>query len=230
VVRLCALIAAFVAIAAAAAAAQPSSAPAASDAALAKYRAALDALPTPGAVVFEYTESRIGPSRALAEVHRVYRDAGGEERNETISVDGEPVVPAIARFSTSAVWPYDVRAFAVEETDYVAMPLGVAVVAGKRTLSFSTVRTTVGDFSVTQLYLDPTTHLPVREKFNAQGSGCVGSGSIDFGPVDHRWMPSTVSVSCSVPPGDSTFKETIKFGDYQFLSALPSDVFGGNVP
>jgi hypothetical protein len=225
VVRSFALAAGIIAAAAPAAFAQPPTTTP-SDSGLAAYRAALDALPTPGAMVFQYTESRIGPSRALAEVHRVYRGADGEERNETISVDGEPVVPAIAHFSQSAIWPYDVRAFAVQDPDYVVMALGPAVVNGKRTSSFSTVRATVGDFSVTRLYLDPLRHLPVRETFNATGSDCTGSGSIDFGPVDRRWMPTTVAVSCSVASGGATFKETIKFGDYRFLSALPSDVFG----
>ena len=202
-------------------------APQSADVALAMYRAALDALPEIGNVVFEYTESRIGPSRALAEVHRVYRSAEGDERNETISVDGASIVPAISQFSVSAQWPYDVRALAVDAADYEVMPLGPATVDGRRVLSYSAVRTSVGDFAVTHLYLDPLRHLPVREGFTSSGGGCSGSGTIDFGPVDRRWMPTEVSVSCTVSEGGAVFKETIKFAGYRFLAALPSDVFSG---
>lgn len=197
------------------------------DAAMTRYRAMLDALPAIGNVVFEYTESRIGPSRALAEVHRVYRDAAGDERNETISVDGEPIVPAISHIASVPQWPYDVHAFAVTADSYQVMALGMAVVNGHRALSFSAVRTTPGDFAVTHLYLDPVRHLPLRESFDTQGGGCSGSGYVDFAPVDRRWMPLVVSVNCALADGSATFKETIKFGAYQFLPAIPSDIFGG---
>jgi hypothetical protein len=193
---------------------------------LGAYRTALNSLPPLGNLVFQYTEVRSGPARALSEEHRVYRSAGGSERNETIVVNGMPVVPALVRFSASDAWPYDVRRFVVDETEYNVMYLGATTVAGKRVIGFSTVRATPGDFAITGLYLDPVRHLPVRVTFDTGGGGCRGQGAIDFAPIDSRWLPVAVNVSCTVAPGGETFRETIKFSAYQFPQVIPADVFG----
>jgi hypothetical protein len=194
---------------------------------LAAYHDALDRLPPMGDVVFQYTQIRSGPTRTLEEEHRVYRNAKGNERNETVAVAGSPMVPAIVRFSTHPLWPYDVRQFAVEAPDYTIMETGIAIVAGRRALGYSSVRTTPGDFAITSLYLDVARALPVREAFNVSGGNCTGRGSIDFGPVAGHWLPLAVTATCSVDPTGETFKETIKFYGYQFPQTLPSDVFAG---
>jgi hypothetical protein len=208
----------------AAAAAQTQSSP---DAALARYRAALDALPLLGNMVFRYSENRSGPTRVLEEEHRVYRRADGEERNETVMVNGAQVVPAIVRYLHKPVWPYDVRQFAVDGGSYNIVSLGRTVVAGKRVVGFSTVRATTGDFAITALYLDPTRYLPLRETFAVAGGGCSGNGSIDFAPFGSAWLPTAVSVNCSVAQDATSFKESIVFADYAFVAVLPPDVFGG---
>ncbi len=213
-----------VACAPAAAPAQPTPA---ADLALTRYQTALVALPPIGNIVFRYSESRSGPTRALAEEHRVYRRDDGEERNETTAVNGAKVVPAIVRFSSQPVWPYDVREFTVDGPTYNVLPLGTTVVGGKRAFGFSTVRATPGDFAITGLYLDTVRYLPLRETFEVSGGGCAGSGSIDFGPVGAHWLPTTASVSCAVAPNAAAFKESISFSEYAFPETLPPDVFGG---
>jgi len=190
------------------------------------YRSALAQLAPPGAVVFEYAETRTGPTRTILEQHRVYRSADGRERNETIAADGAAVVPAIVRFSTQATWPYDVRQFAVDDADYTTQPLGTAVLDGKRVLAYSTVRVTTGDFAITALYLDPLRHLPVRESFDAQGGGCKGSGTIAFGPVAGHWMPTAVSTTCTVTATGAAFRESIRFSGFSFPQQIPADIFG----
>jgi hypothetical protein len=197
------------------------------DAMLARYRSTLEVLPALGDVVFQYSESRSGPARALEEEHRVYRRADGEERNETIAVNGSQVVPAIARFESRPTWPYDVRAFAVDAADYNVLALGRAFVGGKPSFGFSAVRATSGDFSVTGLFLDLTRALPLRETFAVTGGGCAGDGTIDFAPIGRYWLPSSASVSCTVAPAGGTFKESITFSDYAFPQSLPPDVFAG---
>lgn len=199
-----------------------------SDEILTRYRAALDALPPLGNLVFQYTESRSGPTRALQEEHRVYRRADGEERNETIAVNGAQLIPPIVRFSDKAQWPYDVRAFAVTAGEYNVMALGTSIVGGKHAYGFSTVRTTTADFSVTGLYLDTTRYLPVRETFSATGGGCSGTGSVDFAPFGARWLPTAATVNCALEQGGATFRESIVFSDYAFPAELPPDVFGGH--
>jgi hypothetical protein len=207
-----------------AATAQPTPA---ADTVLTRYQTALETLPTMGNVVFRYSESRSGPTRALAEEHRVYRRDDGEERNETTAVNGVQVIPAIVRFSSEPVWAYDVREFRVDSPAYNVLPLGTTVVAGKRAFGFSTVRATPGDFAITGLYLDTARYLPLRETFEVSGGGCAGSGSIDFGPVGAQWLPTTVSVGCAVAPNGAAFKESIAFSEYAFPETLPPDVFGG---
>lgn len=193
---------------------------------IAAYAAALDKLPPMGNVVFTYSETRTGPTRTLVEDHRVYRSADGNERNETTAVNGTPVTPVIVRIATKPVWPYDVRRFAVGPDAYNILPLGLSKVAGKRVTTFSTVRTSAGDFSITGLYLDPVRFLPVRETFQVAGSGCTGNGSIDFGQVGARWLASAATVTCAIGQGGATFKESIRFSSYQFLKVLPPDIFG----
>jgi len=198
-----------------------------SDDALTRYRVALTALPPLRNIVFRYTESRSGPTRALAEEHRVYRRADGEERNETIAVNGVEVVPAIVHYASKPIWPYDVRQFAVYTLTYNVLAQGQTVVSGKRAYGFSTVLTTPGDFAVTGLYLDVARYLPLRETFTVTGGDCRGNGSIDFAPFGPAWLPTTASVTCSVAQDNSTFKESIVFHDYAFVQVLPPDVFGG---
>lgn len=204
--------------------AQPSPA---ADITLTRYHTALEALPPLGNVVFRYSETRSGPTRALAEEHRVYRRADGEERNETIAVNGTQVVPAIVRFVSRPVWPYEVRQFVVDSLTYNVLTLGTTVVGGKRVFGFSTVRATPGDFAITGLYLDVTRYLPLRETFEVSGGGCAGNGSIDFVAVGALWLPTSASVSCAVAPAGTAFKESITFSDYAFPETLPPDVFGG---
>ena len=191
-----------------------------------RYRAALAALPPLSDMVFQYSESRTGPTRTLVELHRVYRRVDGAERNETIAVNGETVVPAIVHYSTRAQWPYDVRAFAVSSDEYDLMAIGPKLVNGKRAYGISAVRTTTGDFSVTGLFLDETAWLPLRETFSVTGSGCTGTGSIDFGRAGGTWLPTSTQVSCTVGTGGATFKESIAFSGYTFPPSLPPEIFG----
>ena len=191
-----------------------------------RYRAALAALPPLKDMVFQYSESRSGPTRTLVELHRVYRRIDGAERNETIAVNGETVVPAIVRYSTRHDWPYDVRAFAVSADEYDLLPIGPKLVNGKRAYGISTVRTTAGDFSVTGVFLDETAWLPLRETFSVSGSGCTGTGSINFGRAGRTWLPTSTQVSCTVGSGGATFKESIAFSSFTFPPSLPPDIFG----
>jgi hypothetical protein len=191
-----------------------------------RYRAALAALPPLKDMVFQYSESRTGPTRTLVELHRVYRRVDGAERNETIAVNGETVVPAIVHYSSRADWPYDVRAFAVSADEYDLMPIGPKLVNGKRVYGISAVRTSTGDFSVTGVFLDETSWLPLRETFSVAGSGCTGTGSIDFGRAGGTWLPTSTQVSCTVGTGGATFKESIAFSGYTFPPSLPPDIFG----
>lgn len=194
------------------------------------YRTALANRKTPLNMEFEYTVTRSGPNRIVTEQHRVYWTASGLERNDTIAVNGTPVVPARSRLLHRTSWPYDVAQFVVSTDEYdVARPV-VSNVAGRKAYVFTVTRATQADFMITSLYLDASSRLPLRETYAVAGSNCQGSGSIDFLPTGGYWLPIFVSVVCtgsvqSASPSP-VYKEAIRFANYRFPAAIPPDVFG----
>jgi hypothetical protein len=194
------------------------------------YRSALLARKTPVNMEFEYTVTRSGPNRIVTERHRVYWTATGVERNDTLEVNGTPVVPAISRMLHRATWPYDVGQFAVSTDEYDVVPAGVAIVTGRKAYVFGVTRSAPADFMLKALYVDVKSRLPLRQTFSVAGAGCQGSGSIDFAPTSGYWLPNFVSVVCTAPQQGETppdvFKESIRFSGYTFPAAIPPDVFG----
>jgi hypothetical protein len=194
------------------------------------YRTALASRKIPPYMEFTYTVTRSGPARIVTEQHRVYWASTGEERNDTIAVNGTPVVPAPSQLLHRSVWPYDPAQFAVSEDDYDATPAGSAIVAGRKTYAFALARNTTADFMLKSIYVDVRSHLPVRETFAVAGPDCEGSGSIDFGPFGRYWLPSFVSVVCTQTGSDASpppvYKESIRFTSYQFPAVIPADIFG----
>lgn len=194
------------------------------------YRTALAAQKLPAFMEFTYTVTRSGPARIVTEQHRVYWASTGEERNDTITVNGAPVVPAPSQLLHRSVWPYDPAQFTVSADDYDATPAGIAVVAGRKTYAFALARSTQADFMQKSIYIDVKTHLPVRQTFAVAGSDCEGAGSIDFGRFGGYWLPNFVSVVCTQTGSDASpppvFKESIRFTTYQFPALIPADIFG----
>ncbi len=194
------------------------------------YRVALADRKVPAFMEFTYTVTRSGPARIVTEQHRVYWTGAGEERNDTIAVNGTPVVPAPSQLLHRSVWPYDPAQFAVSADDYDATPAGVAIVSGHKAYAFALARSSPADFMQKSIYIDAKTHLPLRQTFAVAGADCEGTGTIDFGSFGGYWLPSFVSVTCtqvgstaSPPP---VFKESIRFTSYQFPRAIPADIFG----
>jgi outer membrane lipoprotein-sorting protein len=198
------------------------------------YRTALANRKAPLNMEFEYTVTRSGPNRIVTEQHRVYWTASGLERNDTIAVNGTPVVPARSRLLHRTSWPYDVAQFVVSTDEYdVARPV-VSNVAGRKAYVFTVTRATQADFMITSLYLDASSRLPLRETFVVAGSNCQGSGSIEFLPVGVYWLPTFVSVLCTGAAQDvlpaPVYKEAIRFSGYSFPATIPPDVFGQTQP
>jgi hypothetical protein len=213
----------------------PPPSPAAAARLLERYRAAIAALPKPANMVFMYTEMRADPQRIVTSAHRVYRNEAGEQRNDTVEVNGIPVRPPRTQTYQRAQWPYYADAFAVSPADYDARFTGVATIDGRRTQSYAVKRLTSAPFSITELDLDPASALPVRERFIAATRDCDARGSIDFAPSGSYWLPTNVSVECSLSGASASagYKNTIRFADYRFPVTIPADVLhpsGANTP
>lgn len=198
------------------------------------YQSALGKLAHPPFVEFSYTHTRSGPNRIVTEEHRVYRTVEGEERNDTVTVNGSPIVPARSVILHRPVWPYDVAQFAPTIDDYDIGLSGAASVAGRKALHVTLVRKTSADFALKDVYIDPRRSLPLRESFSVTGGDCAGDGLINFGPAGVYWLPTSVQVTCTAqsPTGSVVYKESIRFTGYKFPRSIPADVFNatGAVP
>ena len=202
--------------------------------ALAAYQAAMTNATKPPNVTFEYTQTRSGPKRVITEVHRVYRNAAGDERNETLSVNGSTVAPPISVVYHKRAWPYDIDKFTAAQSEYDFTLTGTSTVSGKPAYAFVAKAKAPGAFAIEALYLAVDTGLPLRERFTANAPACAGKGSIDFGAFAAYWLPATISVSCMPPdsPGaasqlqTATYRETIRFSNYSFPARMPPEIFG----
>jgi len=191
------------------------------------YHSALQVLERPAFVEYEYTQTRSGPNRIVTEQHRVYRTRDGQERNDTIMINGTAIVPAVSRILRRTVWPYDVAQFAATTDDYDIVLAPAALVSGRKAYGLKLTRKATADFTLNDLFLDMRRFLPVRETFSVSGGNCAGGGIINFGPAGKYWLPTSVQVTCTAQSsgGPEVFKESIRFSSYGFPSAIPADVF-----
>ena len=201
--------------------------------ALARYQAAMSNLRKPQNVVFEYAQTRSGPHRIITEIHRVYRDQSGDERNETISVNGSKVAPPITHTYHARPWPYDADKFAAMPGEYDLTPNGRGLVSGKSVYAYIAKRRAPASFSIEALYLAVDSGLPVRARFAVSGPTCSGHGSIDFGAFGSYWLPVSVAVGCGSlqaaaltgTPEPTQYRETLKFSNYSFPALMPQEIF-----
>jgi len=190
---------------------------------LAKYRAAMAVLPKPSNMIFTYSETRTGPTRIVSGLHRVYRDKDGNQRNDTLAINDQPIRPPSTQTFQRASWPYFADQFYVPPSDYDVKFAGMATVNGRRAYVYDTKRLTAAPFAITQLALDPATGLPLRELFTVATSDCTGDGEIDFMLVGTYVVPSAVSAQCTMS-GTGQFKDAMRFSDYSFPAVIPADV------
>lgn len=197
--------------------------------ALNSYRVALLLLRRPENMEFQYTQTKSGPNQIVTEQHRVYWTSEGQERNDTISHNGTPVVPAKSSLLHRTVWPYDVAAFAAPADEYDATGIGLVTINERKTFGFRLARKAPADFMLRSIYIDVVHRLPVRETFAVTGATCSATGSIDFGPTGPYWLPTSVTVVCTgagLTAGSAPiFKESIRFFGFTFPAVIPADVF-----
>ena len=207
----------------------------AADALYARYKIAIQTMKQPANMVVEYTQTRSGPLRVVTENHRLYRDAAGNERNETTAINGVPAVPARVSIYTRATWAYSADKFFVDSDAYQLAPRGPADVGGRKGTAFAAVMKEANAFSVTDLEIDARSALPLLERFVAGTPTCSATGSIEFGPAGGYWLPRIVSVTCAVvaspdaavvTPPVASYRDTIRFSSYSFPAAIPAQVFG----
>jgi hypothetical protein len=214
------VIAAFAAIVALA------SAPLDSQVVLERYASRLLANEPPKVLVFTYSVSQAGP-RYIEQTHRIYR-SGELVRDETLSVDGQPLkqkVTRIARYRNrytldnlaprltqyAFLFQRAFRAGNAWEYQYRAVPLGAPA-----------------EFVVESLTIDGRSFLPVSIQFHTANSVAKGKGAIGFSRSGKYWVPTSVNVEATI--SGKPARERITFAAYQFPARLPKSTFQAPKP
>jgi hypothetical protein len=188
-----------------------------------RYVSALEALPTPPAMIFTYDMSQAGPTD-IDQRHVVYR-SGNRVRDETIEQNGTPLKRRMVHVRRQAD-PYTMSALAPRVEDYEL--LFVRTIRDGKHLDYIyravPLRAEAVGFSVDRVTIDGSSYLPRVINFHSSnGTGIDGAGSIQFARFGRYWMPTVASASAVI--GGAVARERITFSDYTFPKSLPRSTF-----
>jgi hypothetical protein len=189
---------------------------------LARYKAGLATVARPKSLVYQYTVEQLGLQN-LEQAHRVYR-SGGNERDETLMVDGYTLQYPSIRIFRNRSDRYDIVAVAPRPARYSFAYSRVLAYAGGDSYVFRTVPLGTGAFAVSEIEIDGRTFLPSVVRFKIAGNGARGSGELRFGPSQTYWLVRQASVNAHLTRGASAH-ERITWSNYQFPSSLPASTF-----
>jgi hypothetical protein len=202
-------------------------APLDSQLALERYELEMSTLKPPKAVIFTYTVSQAG-ALAIEQRHRIYR-SGQDVRDETLAVDGTPLVQKVVRISQRPD-RYDITRIAPRTSGYTMLFLH-AQPQGSRLDYVYEVKplvTPASGFVVTRLTIDGDTFLPRSVAFTASSGDTQGTGELQYGKSGKYWVPLVASVTADVK-GKPT-RERITWSDYRFPESLPRSTFAKPKP
>ncbi len=204
--------------AAAIATAQPS-VPLAPEAVLARYRAALASLREPRVFAVEYTMVQTG-TRTLEQSHRIFR-SGGDERDETLAVNGTRSTEPVIRVFRGRPYRYRVSALAPREGAYDFTFAGPHRDGHHVDYVFRlTPKSAPAGFGFTQVTIDGVTFLPSAVSFAAQHGG---RGTVTFHKSGPWWVAGAAAASARV--GGGLAHEQIAFSRWRFPASLPASTF-----
>lgn len=188
---------------------------------LQRYALAIDAVPTPKAVIFDYAVSQAGPSN-IEQRHMIYR-SGLDVRDETLAVDGVVLHKKTVSFSRRNDH-YAITRLA-PRTDGYQMLFLHAVKDGHH-VDYVYEATPVVRPSgawVDRVTIDGTKYLPRTIHFQTSSADARGSGTIDYAAIGKYWLPVLATVDASVRGKPA--RERISWSDYRFPESLPPSTF-----
>ena len=205
---------------AALAAAVVGAAPLAPDAVVARYRAALATLAEPRTFSVEYTMVQTG-TRTLEQTHRIFR-RGGDERDETLAVNGTRSTVPVIRIFHGRPYRYRVAALAPRPDAYAFAYAGPHRDGHHLDYVFRlTPKSPSRGFRVMQVTIDGLTFLPDAIAFTTAEHG--GRGTVTFRKADRWWVASGASATARLAGGLA--HEQIAFSRWRFPASLPSSTF-----
>lgn len=193
---------------------------------LVHYMHALETVPNPTTLSFQYTVEQLG-GHDIAQTHRVYR-SGTDERDETLVIDGERVVPPQVRIFHGRRNRYTITNIAPRPDVYDFKYVGPQTIGSHVNYVFRTMPKGPAPFAISQVTIDGVKFLPLVVQFRTNQAGVAGTGAITYGPSGHYWVP--ISVNANARDLSQTARERILFSAYDFPPELPPGTFGGLRP
>lgn len=189
------------------------------DMVLARYAAALAALPVPPVVSFEYELEQTG-ARDLLQTVRVFR-SGVNQRDEVLAVDGRALDAPAIRITHGRRDRYAVGALAPKADDYVFHFVGTVRDGHHVNYVFQTAAREPAAFRITAVTIDGVTYLPKAISFETDAH--AGSGTITFVRAGAYWVPDVATAHATYAKLSAS--EHITFSDYRFPASLPPGTF-----
>ena len=184
-----------------------------------RYTAALAALAEPRVFAFEYTIQQTGP-RTLEQTHRVFR-SGNDERDETITVNGNRTHTPLVRIFRGRPYRYTVAALAPKPSAYEFVYAGPHKDGKHADYVFELVpKRKLGPIAFTRVTIDGVTFLPQAVAFTGPHAA---SGSVTFVKADRYWVARSASAQAKV--GGGVAHEVLGFVRWRFPKSLPRSTF-----
>lgn len=188
---------------------------------LQRYSVAIETVPVPKAVIFTYTVSQAGPSN-LDQRHVVYR-SGSQVRDETLAVDGVPLVHKIVSFARRED-RYEVSRIAPKAAGYEM--LFVRAVKDGRHTDYQYDATSLlrgANAAVDRVTIDGIKYLPKDIRFKTGSQDARGDAHVQYAAFGRYWMPVVAEITAVV--NGKPARERIAWGDYRFPDSLPPSTF-----
>jgi hypothetical protein len=192
---------------------------------LAQYEAALLLLDEPRVFTVEYTLEQNG-ARTLEQTHRIFRN-GGDERDETLAVNGTRSKTPVIRIFRGRRYRYTVAALAPKLTAYDFAYVGPHKDGKHIDYVFRlTPKGKPGALTFTEVTVDGLTFLPRSVSFATARH--EGQGSVAFAKAGRYWVARSATAQASVPGGVA--RERLRFSRWRFPASLPRSTFAAPRP
>ena len=188
---------------------------------VAKYAAALAKVRDPRVFTVEYTLVQTGP-RTLEQTHRIFR-SGGDERDETLAVNGTRSSTPVVRIFRRRPYRYTVAALAPKPSAYDFTYAGPHR-DGKHVdyvFNLTPKAAVPPSFAFTQVTIDGLTFLPQSVAFAESRHG--GAGTVTFSKSDQFWVARSAAAQAAIPGGIA--HEELRFLRWRFPKTLPRSTF-----
>ncbi len=185
-----------------------------------KYGAALAKLSEPRVFSFEYTLEQTG-TRTIDQTHRIFR-SGGNERDETLAVNGTRSTTPVVRVFRGRPYRYTVRALAPKPSAYDFTYTGPHRDGRHVDYVFMLApKSAAPAIAFTSVTIDGQSFLPRSVSFVAPSRRA--SGTVTFAKADRYWVARAAAAQAAVQGGIA--RERFAFTRWRFPVTLPPSTF-----